>query len=195
VKARAFSKPALVALPFLAMPFLAMPFATRAMLTPWAQTAAARLDRVAIALELQQAQTPAPLAPLPDAAAVAALDGSIGSSATADAAVPPLVMGLTVPRQRVEQAARAGHRPSGSGAAATSWRPAGLSLSGASGLGVGLRDGDVVTRVGGTPARSVGAVTGAVSAALDARQPAIVAEVWRGRQRIIVTVELPHDEG
>jgi hypothetical protein len=39
----------------------------------------------------------------------------------------------------------------------------------------------------------VGAVTGAVSAALDARQPAIVAEVWRGRQRIIVTVELPLD--
>ena len=74
---------------------------------------------------------------------------------------------------------------------ATPWRPAGLALAGVSALGVGLRDGDVLVRAGGTQARSDGAVIGAVRGALQSKASAISGEVWRGRRRIIVTVELP----
>ncbi len=103
----------------------------------------------------------------------------------------PKPAGLLVSRSRVSAAAKAGIRPSGSPVGGTQWRPAGMALTGVGPVGVGLRAGDVVTRVGGTPARSQGAVVSAVSLALRRRQPAIVAEVWRGRQKIIVTVQLP----
>ena len=96
-----------------------------------------------------------------------------------------------VSRARVVAAAEAGMRPSGGSVAATSWRPAGLALTGVNPIGVGLRDGDVITRVGGTPATSQGAVIGAVTSALRQKLPAITGEVWRGRQKIVVTVELP----
>lgn len=103
----------------------------------------------------------------------------------------PRAKGLLVSRERVMAAVRAGHRPSGTAVSATDWRPAGMALVGVSGTGAGLLDGDVLTRVGGSPARSEGVVIGAVAALLDRGAPAITGEVWRGRQRIVVTVELP----
>lgn len=102
------------------------------------------------------------------------------------------VGGLFVPRRRLMAIVEAGARPSSAGyAPATAWRPAGTVLAGVGGLGVGLRDGDVVTRVGGAQATSPNAVVGAVGAALRRQAPAIDAEVWRDRHRISLTVELP----
>ncbi|MSP25061.1 MAG: hypothetical protein EXR75_07830 [Myxococcales bacterium] len=103
----------------------------------------------------------------------------------------PAPVGVLVKRQRVMAAARAGIRPSGSPVAMNAWRGRGLALAGVGMVGVGLRDGDVVTKVGGSPATSDAAVVGAVTAALRKGHPAITAEVWRDRQKIIVTVELP----
>jgi hypothetical protein len=104
---------------------------------------------------------------------------------------PAAAIGVFVSRKRVVRAANAGLRPSGWPVSATDAHPAGLSLTGITGLGVGLRDGDILTRAGGTPATSDGAVVAAVTAALRRQQKAMTAEVWRGRQRFIVTVELP----
>ncbi|MFP6684313.1 MAG: hypothetical protein VB934_06350 [Polyangiaceae bacterium] len=103
----------------------------------------------------------------------------------------PKPVGVLIRRARVLAAANAGIRPSGVPVPSTSYRPAGLALVGVSAIGVGLRDGDVLTRAGGTPARSDGAVVAAVTVALRRGDPAITADVWRGPRRLIVTVQLP----
>jgi hypothetical protein len=123
---------------------------------------------------------------------IALLDRSPREPPSSSAGPTITTGGIFVPRARVTAAVKAGIRPGSGGAApATAWRPAGTLVVGVGTLGVGLRDGDVVTRVGAVPATSVNAVVGAIDAALRAGAPAISAEVWRGRHRIVVTVELP----
>jgi len=143
---------------------------------------------------------PTPLPPTPEAEAIAQLDGSPNEAPATPAvahgpspgpAKPQPALGILVGRKRVQAAVKAGIRPSGTPVPATPWRPAGLALAGVSALGVGLRDGDVLVRAGGTPARSDGAVIGAVRGALESKARAITGEVWRGQRRIVVTVELP----
>ena len=102
----------------------------------------------------------------------------------------PKPLGVFVSRDRVLAAAAAGIRPSGSPVPGTVCRPAGLALSGVGGLGVGLRDGDVLV-IGGGPTTSEGAVVGSVIAALRRRAKGMSGVAWRGRQRILVNVELP----
>ncbi len=153
---------------------------------------------------------PTPLPPTPESHDLALLDGDDPSAlphepaATASLRRPsatecnepsqacgfPAPIGVFVSRHRVIAAAEAGMRPSGSPVPATAWRPAGLSLSGVGGLGVGLRDGDILVN-GGGPATSEGAVVGAVIGALRHRAKAMSGVAWRGRQRILITVELP----
>jgi S1-C subfamily serine protease len=99
--------------------------------------------------------------------------------------------GLRIREAVVARAARSGARPSGTPVAASGPRPPGLVLHGVGQFGAGLRDGDVLTSVGGAPARSVGTVVGAVAGALRARAPLLGAVVWRGDEPIQVTVELP----
>jgi S1-C subfamily serine protease len=82
-------------------------------------------------------------------------------------------------------------RPTGVPVPASGMRPAGIALQGVSAFGAGLRDGDVVTSVAGAPARSVGAVVGAVMGALRAKAKVITGVVWRGNQQLTVTVEIP----
>jgi hypothetical protein len=193
----------------LALPFVAVVWTNGRLVDSLALSAAAPLSRAAAAIEASLPEpAPAPK-PLPPTAEALALDADLGEETTAAEASPaaapskqtPLKRvvaakprGLLVRRARVLEVARAGIRPSGAPVAATFYRPAGLALVGVSALGVGLRDGDVVTRVGGTPARSVGAVVGAASGALRSGAPALGAEVWRGGRRILVTVELPQLE-
>jgi S1-C subfamily serine protease len=70
-------------------------------------------------------------------------------------------------------------------------RPEGLALYGVSGYGAGLRDGDVLTSVAGAAATSPGAVVAAVAGAVRAKAKAISGVVWRGDERLSVTVEIP----
>ncbi len=159
-------------------------------------------DRIA---ELSTYVPATPLEPTPEAAEIAALRGepSPKTKAPSGAEKPeahaapqasdeplPKPIGVFVSRQRVLAAADAGIRPSGSPVPATTWRPAGLALSGVGALGVGLRDGDVLTRAGGA-ATSEGAIVGEVIWALRHRAKAMTGEAWRGRQKIVITVELP----
>jgi hypothetical protein len=102
---------------------------------------------------------------------------------------PPLVF---VSRDAVLNLASTGARPRGVPVPATAQRPAGLKLLGVAGLGVGLRDGDVLTRALGVPALSSGAVIQAVLAARAKRAPVLEGEFWRGNQRWIIRVEQPY---
>jgi hypothetical protein len=73
-------------------------------------------------------------------------------------------------------------------------RPAGLRLVGVGGLGVGMRDGDVLTRVFGGPVTSVGAVVQGVIAARARHAPEISAEFWRDGEPWSLTVQQPYLE-
>jgi S1-C subfamily serine protease len=100
-------------------------------------------------------------------------------------------LGILVRASVVRAAIARGGRPSGSAVGPSGERPAGLVLSGISAYGSALRDGDILTRVGGTPATSASRVIGAVTGAVRSGAKAIDGEVWRDGRRIPVVVELP----
>lgn len=70
-------------------------------------------------------------------------------------------------------------------------RPAGIALYGVSGLGVGLRDGDVLTAVEGRPVQAEGQVIGVVLGVLARHARRITGEFWRGTERGSIVVDLP----
>lgn len=76
---------------------------------------------------------------------------------------------------------------------ATTAHPAGLKLLGVSALGVGLRDGDVLTDAAGLKASSVGAVIGAVIAARARLSPVISGRFFRAGEPYSLTVEQPYE--
>jgi hypothetical protein len=100
--------------------------------------------------------------------------------------------GIHVKAATVLRLAARGVRPSGVAVPASGERPAGLALQGVGALGVGLRDGDVLTQVAGAPASSIGAVVGAVLAARQRRAPAMSGLVYRGDEKIAIHVEMPY---
>ena len=107
-------------------------------------------------------------------------------------AKPSPVPVIFVSRAAVLGLATSGARPHGAPAPATAVRPAGLRLVGVGGLGIGLRDGDVLTRAVGQPALSTGAVIQAVLAARARHAPVLEGEFWRGEQRYVLRVEQPY---
>jgi hypothetical protein len=88
--------------------------------------------------------------------------------------------------------ANSGRRPTGKPVTADGERPAGVQVFGADSLGVGVRDGDVITRVSGVAVTSVGQVISLVIAARGARQRIISAQVFRGKRSYVLTVEQPY---
>lgn len=123
------------------------------------------------------------------APATAAPEGVRGGNATTASVAP--VLGILVRASAVRAAIARGGRPSGAALAASGDRPAGLVLSGVSSYGTALRDGDLLTRIGGTAATSEGRVIAAVSGAVRGRIHAIDGEIWRAGRRIPFVVELP----
>jgi len=77
---------------------------------------------------------------------------------------------------------------------ATATHPAGLLLRGVSGLGIGMRDGDVLTEAAGLKASSVGAVIGAVVAARARQSREISGRFFRGGESYQLVVEQPYPE-
>ncbi len=75
---------------------------------------------------------------------------------------------------------------------ANTQRPAGLLLSGVSGLGVGLQDGDVLTEAAGQKVSSVAAVVGLVLAARARQASEISGRFYRGGVPFSLTVEQPY---
>lgn len=102
--------------------------------------------------------------------------------------------GIIVRTDAVVRAVRSGGRPSSFPAPASGARPAGLSLVGVSHFGTGLRDGDILTSVGGTPATSESLVVALVAGAIGQGAKVITGVVWRDDQRMDVAVEIPGPE-
>lgn len=103
--------------------------------------------------------------------------------------------GVHVSAEAVLRIANSGRRPSGKAVTADGKRPAGVQVFGASGLGVGVRDGDVITRVSGVPVTSSNQVIALVIAARGARQRSISALVFRGQRSYVLSVEQPYVTG
>jgi hypothetical protein len=108
---------------------------------------------------------------------------------------PPRALGVRVSAQKVLELARRRAIPRAAFVAATGAQPAGLRLSSVSGLGVGMREGDILTRVAGTEVRSVGAVADLVIRARARQAPEISAEFWREGVRGTLVVEQPYTHG
>jgi S1-C subfamily serine protease len=71
-------------------------------------------------------------------------------------------------------------------------RPAGLRLLGVAALGIGMRDGDILTHVLGAPAGSVAAVIEAVVRARASNVPVISGTFWREGRSLSLAVEQPY---
>lgn len=183
-----------------------VPVGTVVLLGHWADAAGAQLGREASAwcsrLPRAAASPPAAEAtqraiPGPFAEAVA----PVARSASQRAASPrrksekpaaKTVQGVFVPASAVLNLARIGVLPQAALVAAAGSRPAGLKLSGVSGLGLGMRDGDVLTRVAGVPVASVSQVVALVVQAREKQAQHIGAEFFRDGSRWSLTVEQPY---
>jgi hypothetical protein len=97
-----------------------------------------------------------------------------------------------IPAGAVLRLANAGARPSALPVKPKGGRPAGLALRGVSGLGVGMRDGDVLTRVAGQPVQSVAEVVSIVLVLRSKLAPRIDAVFWRGGAPWTLVVEQPY---
>jgi len=82
--------------------------------------------------------------------------------------------------------------PSATFVKATAEHPAGLLLGGVSALGVGLRDGDILTEAAGQKATSVAQVVGLVLAARSRQASEISGSFYRAGVPFLLTVEQPY---
>lgn len=92
---------------------------------------------------------------------------------------------------RLLELARARVVPTGQSVPARAPRPAGIALHGVSALGVGLKEGDVLTAVEGRPVQAEGQVVGVVIGVLMRHARKITGEFWRGSQHGSIVVDLP----
>lgn len=180
----------------LAAPLIAIPVITRVLVDRLAPTladlATATLDR---AFAWRPLHTPPQVCEAaPDAATPGFYEPSMPENEDKPRVAHPSTTrakGIVVRANAVAHAVRRGGRPSSVPAPASGQRPAGLSLVGVSHYGTGLRDGDVLTQVGGTQATSEGVVIGIVAGAISQGAKVITGVVWRGEQRLDVAVEIP----
>jgi hypothetical protein len=102
---------------------------------------------------------------------------------------------ILVRAETVLRLANSGRVPTGKSVTAQGRRPAGVQVFGASSLGVGVRDGDIITRVSGVAVTAASQVIGLVITARGARQAAISAQIYRGQRSYTLTVEQPYVSG
>jgi hypothetical protein len=88
--------------------------------------------------------------------------------------------------------AQQGFQPTGKPVHAKGKRPAGVAVFGISGLGLGVRDGDVVTDILGQPVRSAAQGIALIIAARASNRPTIEGTVWRAMRPYAITVEQPY---
>jgi len=121
---------------------------------------------------------------------VAASDAAHGTKAhqTSEKAKQSIYVSAT----KVLCLAQQGSQPSGKPTPAKGRRPAGVAVYGVSGLGIGVKDGDVVTDILGQPVRSVAQGIMMIIAARAAERQVITGTLWRGMRSISVAVEQPY---
>jgi hypothetical protein len=145
----------------------------------------ARSVEVAPAPELEVIPTDVPLLAEPAAPPVKRRHAAKQARSTGT----PVVF---VSQKTVLGLASSGARPHGAFVPANGVRPAGLRLGGVSALGIGVQDGDVLTRAAGQPVTATSAVIQAVLVARAHHVAILEGELWRGDQRFILRVEQPY---
>jgi hypothetical protein len=115
-----------------------------------------------------------------------------GAKRGKNGAVPATARSLFVSAETVLRLSERRVTPKGVRVAASGARPAGLLLKGVDGLGIGLRDGDVLTRALGQPALSSSAVVRAILVARANRARVLEGEFYRGNERWTLRVEQPY---
>lgn len=136
-------------------------------------------EKVAAPVEpASEAQTPPRVVPAKGAPKVADKDAPIGA--------------LFVSAERALRLSREASIPASRYVPAQGARPAGLQVAGVSGLGIGVRDGDVLTKVAGSEVRSSAAVVSLVLKLRARKAKAISGELWRGQQRFQIVFEMPY---
>jgi hypothetical protein len=180
-------------LALLALPALAAPIALRILSDGLARSAAAAIARGGD--ELATAMTPE----ASDESGTSSLLPGIGDEANvciprpveADRSAPARPRGIFVRAPVVARAIEGRSLPGATPVPASGLRPAGLSITGVSGYGTAIRDGDVLTSIAGTRATSPAAAIAAAKGAARSKARAIGAVIWRKDQRFEVTIELP----
>jgi hypothetical protein len=99
---------------------------------------------------------------------------------------------LFVSAERVLALSKRAQVPASRYVAASGKRPAGLQVAGVGGLGIGVKDGDVLTKVAGAEVRSSSAVISAVLKLRARKATAISGEFWRGEERWQIVFEMPY---
>lgn len=154
------------------------------------------LDAVEPALEArdqeQVARWRAELAAMFDEPATAHELGSREARRRANSGGGQVPRGLFVSAEQVLRLSRVGARPGGIPVSPAGTRPGGLLLTGVGGLGVGLRDGDILTEALGQPAVSEESVVGAIIRARGARQAQLSGRVWRDGRVFPLIVAQPY---
>jgi len=130
------------------------------------------------------------LVALPAARGAAPALAPLGLPAPARALVPK--KGVRVRAETVLRLANSGARPGGFPVPAQGDRPRGLALTGVSGLGIGLEDGDILTHAAGRPALTPGDVIGVVIGSRTERAPEIWGRFWRNGEPWSLVVEQPY---
>lgn len=136
-----------------------------------------------------------PLAPPEPAAEERAKEPEVArarGTRRAPASPPVPTKGVRVRAEVVLRLANAGARPGGFPVPASGDRPRGLALTGVSGLGIGLEDGDVLTHAAGRPALTPGDVIGVVIGSRGSRAPEIWGRFWRNGEPWNLVVEQPY---
>jgi len=108
------------------------------------------------------------------------------------AAVPAKPQPLFVSAASVLQLSKSEARPQGTFVAQTPQHPAGLRLMGVAGLGIGVKDGDILVDAMGMTPRSSGEIIGAIIQARAQRVRYLSGTLWRSGQTFRITVEQPY---
>ena len=131
-------------------------------------------------------------APLGAANVAGARRGRNAARGAASQVAQPTNRSIFVSAQKVLELSETRVTPKGVRVPAKGARPAGLALLGVEGLGIGLRDGDVLTRALGQPALSSSAVVRAILVARANRVKVLEGEFYRGTERWTLRVEQPY---
>lgn len=150
--------------------------------------AAAIDDAAALAASTYDESLARPAEPAPSAAA------KKKSSVKGKRRAKPARTGVFVSAASVLRLAQGSAMPRAVAVGPHGARPAGLRLIGVGALGIGMRDGDVLTRVLGAPVGSPGEVVSRVISARARRAREISGEFWRDGVPCSLVVEQPYLE-
>ncbi len=100
--------------------------------------------------------------------------------------------GVRIGRAGLQRLIARRHVPSSQAVSATPSHPGGLMLPEGSSLGVGMRDGDIITEISGVPVATSGEATRLVLQALQQRVPVIQGRFYRAGSYHPLSVEVPY---